>query len=99
MVFMRWCGKLKASHMTEDWKNKLKISTPLPLRESYRFIPLSAKLISLGCPFKKKLSANDPQKIWRSAQPIALCVFSYISAFSVNLLQGSLTVLFKSFKN
>jgi hypothetical protein len=38
--------------MREDGENQLKMSAPLPLRETYRLIPLSAKSISLDSPFK-----------------------------------------------
>jgi hypothetical protein len=36
-----------------DEKDQLKISAPLPLRETYPLVPFSAKQISLDSPFKE----------------------------------------------
>jgi hypothetical protein len=39
--------------MRGDGQNQLQIAAPLPLREIYRIISLSAKPISLDSPFKE----------------------------------------------
>jgi hypothetical protein len=43
--------KLKGPLTRGDGQNQLKISAPLPERETYRLIPLSAGQISLDSPF------------------------------------------------
>jgi hypothetical protein len=48
----RWRRNLEPLTWECMGKIRLKISAPLPLRQTYRLIPLSAESISLDSPFK-----------------------------------------------
>ncbi len=48
---MRWRWNLKGPHMRGDGRNQLQIPAPLPLKNIYQIIPLSAQSISLDSPF------------------------------------------------
>jgi hypothetical protein len=53
-----WCGSLMGLSHERGWINQLKISAPLPVKETYRLIPLLAKLISLGSPFNRYVESK-----------------------------------------
>jgi hypothetical protein len=57
---MRWCRYFKDLSYKGDGLNQLKISGPLPLRETHFLTPLSAKSVSLFSPFKPLSSQGTP---------------------------------------